>query len=273
MIYKDTTQAVTFRRTGFTIDNIAYDNVFLLKPGETCEISFPDDMKTYRIVECGVNTDVYEQVDVNGTPVEGTSGPGYPANRKDYGIEHSSTDDRARVKYTNEVNPHALRTMTVVKKLFKEDGVTPIPYESDDVNFSFRLYLASEFDTLKEANMHTYHVRNPKGEYCGWDTPGQKFYSLGKTNYDDLSDAEKEAASFTTSIYPTTQLRSGIFWQERSSEYWSDQTISPTDIPSRDTSTTARIPPRRRTWESRIPSQRARTRMWKSATSRAGDCA
>ena len=35
VIYKDTTQAVTFRRTGFTIDNIAYDNVFLLKPGET----------------------------------------------------------------------------------------------------------------------------------------------------------------------------------------------------------------------------------------------
>ena len=201
VIYKDTTQAVTFRRTGFTIDNIAYDNVFLLKPGETCEISFPDDMKTYRIVECGVNTDVYEQVDVNGTPVEGTSGPGYPANRKDYGIEHSSTDDRARVKYTNEVNPDALRTMTVVKKLFKEDGFTPIYYESDDVNFSFRLYLASEFDTLKEANMHTYHVRNRNGEYCGWDTPGQKFYSLGKTNYDDLNDAEKEAASFTTSIY------------------------------------------------------------------------
>ena len=201
VIYKDTTQAVTFRRTGFTVDNIAYDNVFLLKPGETCEISFPDDMKTYRIVECGVNTDVYEQVDVNGTPVEGTSGPGYPANRKDYGIEHSSTDDRARVKYTNEVNPHALRTMTVVKKLFKEDGVTPIPYTSDDVNFSFRLYLASEFDTLKEANMHTYHVRNSNGEYCGWDTPGQKFYSLGRTNYDDLTDAEKEAASFTTSIY------------------------------------------------------------------------
>ena len=201
VIYKDTTQAVTFRRTGFTIDNIAYDNVFLLKPGETCEISFPDDMKTYRIVECGVNTDVYEQVDVNGTAIEGMSGPGYPANRKDYGIEDSSTDDRARVKYTNEVNPDALRTMTVVKKLFKEDGVTPIPYESDDVNFSFRLYLASEFDTLKEANMHTYHVRNPNGEYCAWDTPGQKFYSLGKTNYDDLTDAEKEAASFTTSIY------------------------------------------------------------------------
>ena len=153
------------------------------------------------IVECGVNTDVYERVDVNGTPIEGTSGAGYPANRKDYGIDDSTTDDRARVKYTNAVDPHALRTMTVVKKLFKEDGVTPIPYESDDINFSFRLYLASEFDTLKEANMHTYHVRNPKGEYCGWDTPGQKFYSLGKTNYDDLTDAEKEAASFTTSIY------------------------------------------------------------------------
>ena len=78
----------------------------MLKPGETADISFPEDAVSYRIVECGVNTDVYKSVSVNGSaitgePVEGTE------NREDFGINYATPENRARVTYDNEVNPAA----------------------------------------------------------------------------------------------------------------------------------------------------------------------
>ena len=197
--YKDSTTLVPYKPS-LTIDGITYEKVFMLKSGETAEINLPEGTTSYRIVECGVNTDVYSNVYANDVVIDGQADVGYAPNREDFGIPHADPAKRARVVYKNEVNPDALRTLTVTKKLFKEDGIQPIHDENSAV-FAFRLYFATEFEEdFILANMYTYHVKDPNGNYCTWNIANQTFDSTGKTNYADLTDQEKKDASFTTSM-------------------------------------------------------------------------
>ena len=203
VFYKDSVRPVTYYES-FAVDGVEYPDVFMLRPGELAEISFPnpDSVASYAIVECGVDTAVYSGVSVNGTAVTGTAGPDYPAGREDYATGYASPAERARVTYVNKVNPDALRTMTFSKKLYREDGVTELTAEDDPTPFSFRLYLGTEFEENPgAAAMHTYYIRDPKGCYCIWDTEQQAFISTEKTQYDELTGEQRAAAQFTTSLY------------------------------------------------------------------------
>lgn len=202
--YKDTITPVKYAREA-TIGGATYEDVFYLKPGQTAELNFPDNVDEYYIVECGVNTDVFDKVTVNGVDVNGSEvrdGSGaVVASRNDYAIDPATTNDRARVAYVNGVNPDALRTLTIEKVLYREDGKTPISHDEDQSVFGFRVSLGTEYDEdVTLANMHTYHVKDPEGNYCTWDAAQKGFVSLGKGNYADLTDEEKKAASFTTSM-------------------------------------------------------------------------
>ena len=202
--YKDSVKPVKYLPSEI-VGGISYEDVFFLKPGETAEINFPEGTTSYRIVECGINTDVYNEVNVNDVEIEGTQEAGYPENRKDYGTDYATTAERPRVVYENDVNPDAIKTLTIQKQLFEEDGVTPLHYSDDATHFSFRLYMAPEFEDLDLTNMHTYFVKNPDGVYSTWNSSTKAFVPLpsGKTDFSALTDEEKEAASFSTSIYGT----------------------------------------------------------------------
>ena len=204
VLYKDTADPVEFR-PAFEVDGIVYENVFLLKPGETAEIAFPDDTIEYAVTECGVGTDVYRQVAVNGQVLQGTTVQGTAAgshgNKQDFRTEFASAGDRAKVTFVNTVDPAALRTLTVTKKLYREDGKTAISPAEDRSVFNFRLYFGTEFDPeLSPADMHTYHVKDEDGNYCSWNAEQQRFVSTGKADYASLSESEKAAVSFVTSM-------------------------------------------------------------------------
>lgn len=49
--------------------------------------------------------------------------------------------------------------------------------------------------------MQTYYVKDPNLYYCRWNKDTKKFESLGETDFNDLTEEEKKAAAFTTSIY------------------------------------------------------------------------
>lgn len=211
VIYKGTTQGVTFNDEFKVHDgeagDIIYENVFILKPGELAEVSFPlrpnEELVDYKVTECGLNASVYDDVSVNGTSIEGTEIEGHPG-REDYSVGYDTTVNRAKVAYVNEVNPDALRTVTINKRLFCEDGETPIHYDKDQTAFNFRLYLGTESDEeLTLANMHIYHVKDPDGHYCTWNVGTQKFESTPYTNYADVPDDMKTAVSFNTSMNGT----------------------------------------------------------------------
>ena len=197
VMYKGTVNKVPFKdRLSVPGVTDPYHNVYMLKPGETAVIDLPEEAKSYRIVECGVNSNVYHQVKVNGVDVEGTG-----SHRKDYGTQYAETSSRPRVTFENIIRQNALRTLTITKRLFNFDGRTPVHHADDDSVFSFRLSLCTEFDEqLEPTNMFAYHVKDEHGYYCKWDSTGEKFASLGKTSYADLTDAEKKSATFHTSI-------------------------------------------------------------------------
>lgn len=203
VFHKDTTTPVAYR-TSLDIGGVIYNDVFMLKPDEVAEISFPEGVSSYRIVECGVNTDVYSSVVANGVELEGTSGAGYRENREDFGIDYATTDDRARVTFANNVDPDAVRTLTFTKTLYDESGEQEISADEDPSTFSFRLFLATEFDgdiDESPANMHTYHVKDPDGNYCRWDVTQQRLVPMdGVTDFTQMTDEQRVAASFTTSI-------------------------------------------------------------------------
>ena len=106
----------------------------------------------------------------------------------------------------NTVDQDALRDLTITKKLYDESGQNEISYDQDQTFFNFRLYMTSEYDELDDqdlVNMHAYHVKDPDGYYCKWNASQQKFEKIGEgiTNYSDLSDVQKESATFYTSVY------------------------------------------------------------------------
>ena len=201
VLYKGTATPVEYRPS-LEIDGITYEDVFLLKPGETAEIAFPDETIEYAVTECGVSTDIFRQVSVNGSPLQGTAVQGQAQNsRQDFSTDFASAEERAKAAFVNTVDPAALRTLTVTKKLYREDGKTAISYEEDRSVFSFRLYFGTEFDAeLQPADMYTYHVKDPAGNYCSWSSENQRFVSTGKNDYASLSDSEKAAVSFVTSM-------------------------------------------------------------------------
>ena len=200
--YKDSDKPVKYVQNA-GIGGVTYNDVFFLKPGETADISFPEGMSSYRIVECGVNTEIYSSVKANGEELEAGSGPDYAAGRKDFATDYATTDARPRVTYDNTVREEALRNLTIRKKLYDESGNTPISYDQDQTEFKFRLYLASEYGDLAEAAMHTYFVKDADGYYCRWNTGEQKIEKIEGdiSEYSALSEEQKAAAAFHTSLY------------------------------------------------------------------------
>ena len=210
VFYKDTTTAVPYRES-FKVGGKTYNDVFILKPEETADINFPldklpkgEEFVDYKVIECGVNTAVYNSVDVNGTIISGVEVTGDDgnaiANRKDYGIDYASTEERARVVYTNAVKPDAFSHLEITKKLYDVNG----DEITDPSVFNFRLYLATETGDIDNspANMHTYHVKDASGNYCYWNVDQQRIMPLGsaKADYAALTAEEKEAATFHTSM-------------------------------------------------------------------------
>ena len=174
-----------------------YEHVFFLKPGQSAEISMPEDVVDYYIVECGINPNIYRTVSANGETLAGTDTAA--ENRKDYATGKDTVENRPRVEYTNEVDPNSLRTLTITKKLLDESG-DELSYEDDPTPFSFRLSLGGENDDAPSpAYMHEYQVKDAEGDYCRWDEPTQKFVSLGENDYSKLTEAQRQQATFITS--------------------------------------------------------------------------
>ena len=229
-VYKGTKKLIPYKQS-MTIGGITYNNVFLLKAGETAVINFPENTYRYKIVECGVDTAVYEHVFINGDqneifgkPYNNTDGWTPPVGeetlpdhtttyegttRSDFGISYDTTEDRPNIEYTNEVPPEVMRTVSFEKVLYDTNGERLTDEQAAQIKdtFTYRLYLGNEFaeqENLLPADMYTYYVKGPDGNYCKWDKASSKFISLGVDTFEAfkaLSEAEQQAGTFTTSMY------------------------------------------------------------------------
>ena len=176
----------------------SYDKVFFLKPGQSAEIRMPEDTKDYYITECGINPAIYDQVKANKKILEGRDED--KDGRSDYSVRADTVTNRPQVDYDNHVNPEALRTLTITKKLFAEDGKTLLSRKDDPTPFNFRLFLGGESDEEPSpAYMQEYYVKDENQNYCRWDPEQGTFVSMNKNNFDSLTEQEKKTASFTSS--------------------------------------------------------------------------
>lgn len=211
--YTNNGRPVTYRDSYTAAGAVTeYSHVFFLKPGESAEVALPEGAVSYYVKECGVKPSVYDEVKANGedTKVKDTS----DSDRKDFVSSPDSMEGRPTLEFDNHVKPEAVRSMTITKKLYDADGVKVLSYPEDDTLFTFRLYLGNE-DTAPEklpaANLHTYFVKNPDGNYCLWNDQVQAFnevlidgsptgdYGVLGPYLETLTSEQKQAIVFTTS--------------------------------------------------------------------------
>ena len=225
--YKGTNTLIPYKDS-MSIDGQVYNNVFLLRAGETAVLNFPEDTYQYKIVECGVNTQVYEHVFVNGEDITGNgmlynntdtgTQAGQGETCLDFGIDYKTTEERPRVEYTNQMAPDVMRTLAFRKQVYGTDDelLTDTEAAAIEETFTFRLYLGNEYtdqNSIPPANMYSYLVKDPAGHYCRWNSGTKAFESLPYTSYEGaggleeylatLGSAEKAAIVFTTSMNGT----------------------------------------------------------------------
>lgn len=182
------------------INGVTYNDVYYLKAGETAKIVLPDDTVDYYIVECGVDQNIFDRVQINSEEVTDPDGDNKKISRGgtiyDYQTSAESTADRAKVIFTNIANADNLRNINVKKKLVDRNGDE---ITDDDTGFRFRMYLGPAGDDPDYYRLGAYYVKDQNGNYCRYDSGSGKFVSLGVTEFSRLSPEQKKQARFTTS--------------------------------------------------------------------------
>lgn len=197
--YQNSIQTVDYEAS-YTPPNssVTYNNVYFLNPDMIAEVHFPADTISYKIIECGVNTEVYDEVKVNGTVIQ--SDPHDTNVRKSFDSGWHTVSEQPNVVFDNHVNAAGLRTLSFQKILLDEED-NELTAEDDPTTFSFRLYLTNGSDeNLELANMQKYYVTDPDGYICRWDSTARAFTPTSETDYTDLTEAEKEQYTYETSI-------------------------------------------------------------------------
>ena len=208
---------ITYQNSTKTVDHVQsytppggttpYKSVFFINPINSAEIHFPENTYEYQIIECGMNTDVYDWTKINGVepviPDPNDPDPTKPekeivGDRVNYKSAWTTVEQQTNVTFNNNVDPDGLRTLTFRKKLFnanyrkyselsadeKAQYPTKESWEEhckltvieDPTKFSFRLYLSNGVsDDVPLANMVKYRVLDPDGYYCKWDSANQEF--------------------------------------------------------------------------------------------------
>ena len=208
--YMNSTQRVRFEESYLPPRGTTpYASVYFLHPGRNAEIHFPSVAVMYKVVECGVNTDVYQEVKINGGQsnenILGSTG------RASYESDEYHVKQDPTIVYQNNVDPDFLRTLRFSKKLYDESG-NELFYDlgsgmtadqQDRTTFNYRLYLSNGADDkLKLADMYEYHVKNPEGKYCRWDVANQCFAATNITNLksSSLTEEDIDSVTFETSM-------------------------------------------------------------------------
>ena len=197
--YQNSTQRVDYLPV-YTPPNssVSYNSVYLLNPGKSAEVHFPTNTIEYKIVECGINDEVYDSVKINGVAASPASITG--SGRSSYDSGWISVAQRPSIVFENHVDPDSLRTISIEKTLFDESG-QELTAQQDQSVFSFRLYLSNGTDdNLTLANMAKYYVTDNSGHLCRWNAESRKLVPTSLTDYDSLTDSEKVSYTFETSM-------------------------------------------------------------------------
>lgn len=128
-----------------TINNVSYNNVFTLKPGQHATFSGLEENKNYKVQELDVSADKYEQVLINGKNA---------TNQKGNVISTEATvDSRQWVTFTNECSEKNSRKLCITKKI---KGDIPVNDKFDfEIKLNSQLYTGNYYLQDSEGNYYT----------------------------------------------------------------------------------------------------------------------
>lgn len=128
-----------------TINNVFYNNVFTLKPGQHATFSGLEENKNYKVQELDVSADKYEQVLINGKNA---------TNQKGNVISTEATvDSRQWVTFTNECSEKNSRKLCITKKI---KGDIPVNDKFDfEIKLNSQLYTGNYYLQDSEGNYYT----------------------------------------------------------------------------------------------------------------------
>ena len=128
-----------------TINNVSYNNVFTLKPGQHATFSGLEENKNYKVQELDVSADKYEQVLINGKNA---------TNQKGNVISTEATvDSRQWVTFTNECSEKNSRKLCITKKI---KGDIPVNDKFDfEIKLNSQLYTENYYLQDSEGNYYT----------------------------------------------------------------------------------------------------------------------
>ena len=184
----------------------SYSNVYLIDPRYSAEVDLPDGIEYYRVVECGVNDNVYNPALINGKPATDVNHP--DAVHSDYGSGQLTVDEVPSIVFNNEVKPGSVKMARITKELYdNEEGTgTAITREADGTTFSFRLSLSDgSGQDVQLTSRYGYYVADPDGKLCRWDPSAMGFtatsWDADDATIEGLTDNEKDTVLFYTSNY------------------------------------------------------------------------
>ncbi len=191
VVYHNSTTPVEYDES-VEINESPYADVFYLKPGQTIEVNVPTTAIYYYIKECSVIDRFYDEVFFNGEAAEKVQVE--DSEGSDYITTVARVDERAKVTFTNHVNPDALRTLTITKEL-KDAENNVLTAEQDPQTFQYRIRMGDELDYYRLAE---YFVKSPgeqvqegsttvtKSYYCYFDSDLGTFVPTTYSDFDSI---------------------------------------------------------------------------------------
>lgn len=126
-----------------TINNVSYDNVFTLKPGQHAIFSGLEENKNYKVQELDVSDDKYDQVLINGENATNQNGNVISSE--------ATVGSRPWVIFTNKCSEKNSRKLCITKKI---KGGIPV-----NDKFDFEIKLNSQLYT------GNYYLQDSEGKY------------------------------------------------------------------------------------------------------------
>ncbi|WP_024860453.1 SpaA isopeptide-forming pilin-related protein [Ruminococcus flavefaciens] len=235
--YENSTKTVerlqTYKPPG-SMSAAPYKSVFFVNPQNKAVVHFPTNTYQYKIVECGMDKDIYDQATINGVVLDATNVGGSNANqpsvrqngdRYDYDSGWMTVQTQGFATYNNRVDPSGLRRLRFTKELYDNDytyaanlssdykNKHKMTAEQDPTTFTFRLYLSNGVsDELPLAYMVNYRVLDPENYYCTWNSLEQKFDRyVYNGNYIKLDELDTLLESFSSKEEKDAFLRKMTF--------------------------------------------------------------
>lgn len=235
--YQNSTQTVRYASTYVPPSGgKPYDNVFFLVPGRNIEINFPDNAMYYYVVECAVNSDIYDLN--NPTANNGTvhlQTIEVFGNIKDLKTAAAQVSMQPTIAFDNKLQTGMVRTLNIKKNLYNEnydDSKTDAQNEGnllrydpkattglstvDNTRFKYRLSFYDEASKKWEpADLHRYYLTDPEGYFVVWEpdtsNPGEGWYERYNIGTDEtpvyvtdastLSQEQKQNITIYTSRF------------------------------------------------------------------------